>query len=336
MHVYGPGWAVELLVSYNTNDEIIDGILDEDATATGQNVGFRRGRMRVPPPMLTTSIICHELAHIIADLGPNAGHSRLWSFIFLDLMALFDMDAELAAKLSARGHPRPCAVVPLSDCMRSLPNVTCIRLAPKLFRPGAPRTHRCLMGEWGVAAREDAGRTCTLCGRVAAGEARSTPRQLSRVLPIGGVLTDLWRSGKEECKSRSLKSAAVGVNSRLWPEDCSSIHWHESTREVRLAWEDMGVGETHEGSARTGATAAWPAALQAGGIEIEDAGPRRLFRSPCAEGSEHWRMFKKADEDDVLVGLDVQNTESRGSQVLLASTSEVQPNHQLIKEDSCS
>jgi hypothetical protein len=47
-------------------------------------------------------------------------------------------------------------------------------------------------------------------------------------------------------------------------------------------------------------------------------------------------MFKKADEDDVLVGLDVQNTESRGSQVLLASTSEVQPNHQLIKEDSCS
>jgi hypothetical protein len=102
MHVYGPGWTVELIVLPDKTKELkIGGIMTDTTTGWGQNVGFCRGRMSLTPPMLTTTNICHELAHIIANLGPCAGHSRLWSFIFLDLMALFDMDAELAARLAA-------------------------------------------------------------------------------------------------------------------------------------------------------------------------------------------------------------------------------------------
>jgi hypothetical protein len=223
-------------------------VLPGGKNAFGMNRGFRRGIIAVAGRSLSAFFICHELAHVIADLGPNCGHSHLWVFVYLDLLALFDLDGLLAAELIARNVPHPA--VPLSDCMRNLEHVSCIRLSPKLFTPGAKRTHRCLLGPWGVAAREDVGRACYLCGRVALEGAR-------------GV------QGHEEDTPR-LRGRAVGQAEDQdwpWPADRSSLHWHEPTREILVSWEEQSVEAAvglDYGEASTWEGAVRPIALSAG------------------------------------------------------------------------
>lgn len=87
--VYGRGWEFT-----------IEEVKDDKAPATGHHDGIRKGTLCLPKWSWNPYTVLHEMAHAITP--HPVVHGPLFAFVYLDLLGLLGLDAELEKEFERR------------------------------------------------------------------------------------------------------------------------------------------------------------------------------------------------------------------------------------------